>query len=273
MIKINSQNIITPLYDTSNIRNKKTTETSKDEFVSSSRIYDFAEEEEYNSPILDFFLHLKVKTKDVPLIYKKADEVIQFAKLQQEYGRSLVQTQYNKIEQVLSQSPDLLQDEEKIKTHTEYDCCGTRKVTSFIANSGSIQIKSIEVINRDGKKDVIFIDENNDVLGIRLGIKQIAPQSYLQEAEITYNDSIISSYFDNITCINDGVAKSKIKTKNNLFKFKNGLISLYSPKVECIGKDNYSKKIYSFIEGKIKKYVEEYIVENGEKSYKKKIEF
>lgn len=273
MIKINSQNIITPLYDTSSIRNKKTTETSNDEFVSSSRIYDFEEEEEYISSISDFFLRLKVKTKDVPFIYKKVDEVIQFAKLQQKYGRALIQTQYNKIEQVVSQSPDLLQDEEETKKHTEYDCCGVKKVTSFTTKYGKIQLKSIEVINRDGKKDVIFVDDNNDVSGIRLGIRQIAPQSYLQEAEITYNNSIISSYYDDITCINDGVAKSKIKTKNNLFKFKNGLISLYSPEIEYIGKDSYSKKVYSFMEGKIKKYVEEYSVENGEKSHKREIEF
>ena len=63
------------------------------------------------------------------------------------------------------------------------------------------------------------------------------------------------------------------KTKKNLFKFKDGLISLYSPKVEYIGKDSYSKKVYSFAEGKIKKYVEEYAVENGEKSHKREIKF
>ena len=273
MIKINSQNIITPLYDTCSVRRKENTVTLRDEFMSSSKIYDFEEEEEYTSPISDFFLRLKIKSKDVPQIYKIADEVTQFARLQQQYGRSLIQTQYNKIEQVVSQTPDLLQDEEETKKHTEYDCCGTQKVTSFTTQNGNIQIKSIEVVNRDGKKDIIFVDENNDVSGVRLGIRQIAPQSYLQDAEITYKNSIISSYFDGITCINDGVVKSKIKTKKNLFKFKDGLISLYSPKVEYIGKDSYSKKVYSFAEGKIKKYVEEYAVENGEKSHKREIKF
>ena len=251
---------------------------AKDEFVRSDikKKQDVSQidemEEDFEPPISDFLLRLKVM-KEAPQIMKKSEEIKYHSGIEYGYAKSVLNARLNKISQVLISNPELIVDNGSNKTFSEYEGNNLKRVTTFTNDENGISIKRIDIINQDATKDIVLVGEGNKVIGIRLGYKQIGPKSYLEKSQITYKNGKVVSYCDNSSCINDGVAKSKTKSKQNLYKFDNGLLTMFVPKIDFAGDDSFSKKVYLFSEGKIKKYIGGLSIEGGIKYPKREIVF
>ena len=225
---------------------------------------DVQEEDDLDTSLFGFFIRLKVDRR-LPEILNKAETIKYSAGIEQNYAKSVIGTRLKKLEQVIAKTPELIEDNGVDKSFSEYDGNCLKSVTTFTTDENGINIKRVDIVNRDGTKDIILTDGKNDVYGIRLGVKQIAPKSYLQRSELIFKNGQLVSYCDSISCVNDGNAKSKVKTKKNFYRFNNGLLSTYTPDIEFIGKDSFCKKFYLFKDGKIRKYMEELHIENGKK--------
>lgn len=272
MLAINSIKTFGYLHNVQNKKNLNFNSVQNDVFSPSFKASEAEDDYDFDSPLSDFIIRLKV-LRDTPKIIKNSEDIKQQAKLSYNSAKSIFNVRLRKIEHAISCSPELCSDERKEKKYTEYDEGRVKSITTYTVDDSGVSIKQIDIINRNSTKDVILVGQNNQITGLRLGIRQIAPNSYLQKSEITYKDGMLSSYCDAISCVNDGIAKSKIKTKENFYKFKNGLLEMYLPHMEYVGKDKYFKHIYCFLNGKIKKYIEGYADENGLKSHKRELLF
>ena len=122
--------------------------------------------------------------------------------------------------------------------------------------------------------NIIITNDKNDVRLIRKGVKQIAPQSYLEDKIYAYTKGgILKFYYDNASKVNDGVAKSKSEKKHNVHRFDNGQLSYYIPLATYAGKELHYDKKYIYKDGKIKTYMVDVDVIRGEDKPRKRYDF
>lgn len=248
-------------YNTSNIKNTNRVFSKNISYTPSFGAAEI-EDENYSSPVGQFLLRIKVR-KDANKLIEKADDIYRLSQIDQQSAQNIVDGKVKSIINELKAPTGKIVQKNGKNYYVESKNGKLSNVTSFSSYGGDCVVEQVSVYNDDSTRDVFITDSNNEVIFIRKGVKQIGPNSYLEERAISCSNGQIELYYDNASRVNDGVAKAKSETKHNLCKFENGLLVGFAPKATYTGNDLYYDKYYFFDNDNLKKYMQNVPVQRG----------
>lgn len=257
-----------------NIQSYKYSQPIKDTFeLSFKGIDDFDETYEMKNPLLDFIEKINAKAK-AKQIFKNSQNIKKESILEYRRAKSIVDGEEKWIRGGRLRKQDIIGTGSGKSLYKSYFQGQLRRVTHFSRQGKDVSIEQVDIHNPDGTKDIIITNDKNDVRLIRKGVKQIAPQSYLEDKIYAFTKGgILKFYYDNASKVNDGVASSKSETKHNLHRFDNGQLSYYVPLATYVGKELHYDKKYIYQDGKIRTYMVDVDVIRGEDEPKKRFDF
>lgn len=265
----------TNIAQTNNLtQNYKYSQPIKDTFsLSFKGIDDFDEPYKMKNPLLDFIekINAIVESKQ---IFKDSKNIKKASILEYRRAKSIVDGEEKWISSGRLPKEDIIETGAGKNLYKSYFQGQLRRVTHFSQQGKDVSIEQVDIHNPDGTKDIIITNDKNDVRLIRKGVKQIAPQSYLEDKIYAYTKGgILKFYYDNASKVNDGVAKSKSEKKHNVHRFDNGQLSYYIPLATYAGKELHYDKKYIYKDGKIKTYMVDVDVIRGEDKPRKRYDF
>lgn len=223
--------------------------------------------------VYDYVVYRQAKSDAKKILDSKRD-VIRISKIENQRAQSIINSQIKKVQFAIEQTPERIKCRDG-KTYMVDSFTGRLShVTYFKQADDGIKIDRIDVVNSDSTKDVIIADENNKVRNIHKNFRQIAPNSFIEDCGYQFKDGVLKSRNGALSYVNDGNARERVDTRENVYRFSDGQLISFYPKTSCAGKDFSATRIYKFSDEKLVRYAEDYTKsESGEVDFSKNYQY
>lgn len=205
----------------------------------------------------DFFVYRKANSEAKKILDSRGD-IVRQSKVELQHALAIINARLKRVQQAVIKTPDKIKEFGGKKHYKEFLDGKLHSITTFRETETGIKIDRINAYNSDGSMDLIIADENNQVRNIHKNFRQIAPQSFIEDCGYRFEAGVLKSSNGPLSYVHDGVAKEKLDTREDVYRFIDGQLVSYCPRISSAGKDFYAPRIYNFQEGRLVGYAEDY---------------
>ncbi len=205
----------------------------------------------------DFIVYQKANIESKKILASKQD-LVRTSKVEYRHAQGVINSRLRRLEDVLECSPEKIKERNGKKYYTESFNGRLHSTTTFVNGSEGIKIDRVDVFNADGSKDIFIADEKNGVRNIHKNFRQIAPKSFIEDAGYKFENGVLTASNGVLSFVNDGNAIVGIDERKDVYRFKEGELTSFSPHISCAGKDFFASKIYRFQDNRLVGYTENY---------------